>query len=191
MAGLVYLSSAEDISLGPVTQSVAPPPPSALPPAMRSAPEPDKSSFKAYNEWQMKTNGMAFPESELRQMYSCNPDGSLKDYLVSQDVRDALFAGLKSPEYERIRVPVLALYPLPIPLGDQLKRYKPENAEQGAAMGLKYGLDLAWIARNADDLKRRVRGARVVEVPNANVYIFLSNEPVVLRELRTFLAALH
>ena len=134
--------------------------------------------------------GRPSPESEIRQMYSCNPDGSLKDYLISQEVRDALFAGLQNPEYERLRVPVLALFPLPVPLADQLKRYRPENVEQAAAMGFKYGLDLAWVARNSDNLKRRIPGVRVAEVSHANPYIFLSNEPDVLRELRTFFAEL-
>ena len=55
-------------------------------------------------------------------------------------------------------------------------------------MGLKYGFDLAWVARNADAIKRGVPGARVVEIPNARVFVFLSNEADVLREMRGFLA---
>ena len=54
---------------------------------------------------------MAFPESELRQLYAANPDGSIGQYLVSKQVRDALFAGLQAPDYAAIRVPVLALFP--------------------------------------------------------------------------------
>ena len=58
------------------------------------------------------------------------------------------------------------------------------------ALGFKYGLDLAWLARNKDALKRSLPGARVIELPGANVYIFLSNETDVLRELRAFLVQL-
>jgi len=50
--------------------------------------------------------------------------------------------------------------------------------------------DLGWLARNKDALKRSLPGARVIEVPGANVYMFLSNEADVLGELRAFLIQL-
>jgi non-heme chloroperoxidase len=186
-AGLVYLNSAEDTSLSP---NLKPPDKSQLPEAMRRATEPDKGSFNAYRNWQRKTYGMAFPEAELRQLYAANADGTLGRYLVSEEVRDAMFAGIAKPDYARIRVPVLAFYALPVALEDQMKKYQPQNAAEGSAMGLTYGFDLAWVARNADALKRRVPDARIVELPGANSYLFLSNEADVLRELRAFLAEL-
>ena len=191
IGGLVYLASAEDTSLGSLTsltdhveQQLDS---NKLPEGLRAQSNPDMSSFGAYRDWQRKTFGMAFPETELRQIYAANPDGSMGRYLVSKEVRDALFAGLRAPDYAAIRVPVLALFPVPVRLDDQINRYKPQNAEEGVALGFKYGLDLAWLARNKDALKRALPGARVIEVPGANVYIFLSNEADVLRELRAFL----
>ena len=79
---------------------------------------------------------------------------------------------------------------MPLSLDDQINRYKPQNAEERVALGFKYGIDLAWLARNRDALKRSLPGARVIEVPGANAYIFLSNEADVLRELHAFLAQL-
>jgi hypothetical protein len=148
-------------------------------------------SFDAYREWQRKTHGMALPEAELRQLYAVNPDGTLGRYLVSKEVRDAMFAGLEPPDYARIRVPVLAFFALPEGLEDQMKRARPLNPEQGAAVGFKYGLDLAWIARNADALKRGVPQARIIELAGGNTYIFLTNEAEVVRELSVFLDGLH
>lgn len=185
IAGLVYLNSAEDISLGPVTRAV--PPPNNLPASQRMPFKPDMNSVMAYRDSQRQAFAMAFPESELRQIHEVNPDGGVGRYLVSKEVRDAMFKGLQAPEYGRIRVPVLALYATPPSLAEQIKRYKPQDAEEGAAMGLKYGLDLAWVARNRDALKRGVPSVRVVEMGGANTYIFLSNEADVLRELRAFL----
>ena len=187
ISGIVYLDSAEDISLGPVIAAV--PYPANLPETQRTPFKPDMSSIAAYRESQRKGVGMAFPESELRQLHEVNPDGSLGRYLVVKEVRDAMFKGLlPAPPYGQIRAPVLALYATPPPLDEQIKRYKPANIEEAAAMGLKYGLELAWVARNRDSLKRGVPGARVVEVPGAKTYIFLTNEADVLRELRAFLA---
>lgn len=191
IGGLVYLASAEDTSLGSLADHVEEQlDPNKLPEALRVQSHPDLSSVAAYRDWQRKNFGMAFPESELRQIYAANPDGSMGQYLVSKEVRDALFAGLQAPDYAAIRVPVLAFYPVPARLDDQINRYKPQNAEQGVALGFKYGLDLAWLARNKDALKRSLPGARVIELPGANVYIFLSNETDVLRELRAFLVQL-
>ena len=188
MAGLVYLDSAEDISLSRL-RTASDRWTGNLPERLRN-PRPDMRSFEAYREWQRKTYGLAFPEAELRQSYASNPDGTLGRYLVSKEVRDALFAGLEAPDYARIRVPVLAFFGLPMALEDQLKRYQPQDVEQAAAMGLKYGVDLAWVARNSDALKRGVPGARIVELVGANTYIFLSNEAEVLREMRAFVTGL-
>ena len=187
ISGIVYLDSAEDISLGPVSAAASSP--ANLPETQRTPFKPDMSSIAAYRESQRKGAGMAFPESEVRQLHEVNPDGTLGRYLVAKEVRDAMFKGLlSSPPYGRIRVPVLALYATPPPLDEQIKRHKPANIEEAAAMGFKYGLDLAWAARNGDSLKRGIPGARVVEVPGAKTYIFLTNEADVLRELRAFLA---
>jgi len=60
----------------------------------------------------------------------------------------------------------------------------------GAALGLTYGLQLAWVARNEDALKRGVPGAHIVELVGASVYVFLSNEADLLREMHAFLAEL-
>jgi len=185
MAALVYLNSAEDTSIGPVV----------LEPELRLLirevpPRPDKSSFNAYRLWQQKTYGMAFPESELRQLYAADPDGSVGKYLVSDEVRQAMFEGLERPEYSRIRVPVLAFFAVPAALDEQMKKYHPQTAEQGMQLGLKYGLSLAWVADNVAALKRGVPDARVLNLGGANNYIFFSNEADVVRELDSFVKTL-
>jgi pimeloyl-ACP methyl ester carboxylesterase len=190
MAGLVYLDSAEDTSLGPMTTAAGQPDPSWLPADLRGEAQPDLSSVEAFRETQRRRLGMALPEAEVRLLYEIRPNGTLGQYLVSKQVRDALFHGLQPADYARIRVPVLALFALPAPLEEQLKRYRPENAEQGAAMGFRFGIALAEIARNENALRRGVPGARVVEVSGARTYIFLSNEADVLRELGAFIAQL-
>jgi hypothetical protein len=110
--------------------------------------------------------------------------------LVSKEVRDAMFAGVEPPDYSRIRVPVLAFFGLPAPLEDQMKRYNPQTAEEGVRVGLRYAMSLGWVASNTGALKKGVPGVRVVNLPEANTYIFLSNEADVLREVRAFVAEL-
>lgn len=185
VAALIYLNSAEDPTV--TDYGVKPPDPQKLPAAMRVPPKPDLRSFQAYRDWQRQTQGCALPESELRNLYAANPDGSLGAYLVTRTVRDALFHGLQKPDYARIRIPVLAIFAALPGLEDQLRRYPPRNQEERTALEQQHQFDLAIQQRHIQDLKTGIPAARIVELPGANFYIFLSNPADLLREIRTFL----
>jgi pimeloyl-ACP methyl ester carboxylesterase len=190
MAGLVYLNSAEDPTLVWSDYGVPAVDPKKLPAAMREPPSPDYRSFTAYRDWQRRTHGVAFPESELRQLFVVNPDGTMGKSQTSQSVRAAIFAGRQKPDYARIRVPVLAFFASPVSLEDQIQRYKPKDADERAAMEQQYAVDRAIRNKHLQDFRRGVPAGRVVELRGANFYIFLSNEEDVLRELRAFVAGL-
>jgi pimeloyl-ACP methyl ester carboxylesterase len=190
IAGLVYLNSAEDPKLEPSAFGSTPPNPKRLPAAMQNPPPPDRRSFAAYRAWQIRAHGVAFPESELRWLYKENPDGSLGEYQVAKSVRDALFAGLRKPEYSRIRVPVLAFFATPPDAQELIRRYTPASPDERAAIEQKRSFDLAVALRHVQDLQKGVPKARIVELPGANFYVFLSNEADLLREMRSFITAL-
>jgi hypothetical protein len=86
---------------------------------------------------------------------------------------------------------VLAFFALPKPLEDQIQRYHPKNAEERAAIEQVYTADVDYAKASISKLRSGVPNARVVELVGANHYVFLSNEPDVLREVRPFLADLH
>jgi hypothetical protein len=71
---------------------------------------PEKS-FQAYHDWRVRTTEVPFPESDLRQNFECNPDGSLGRFRTSQQIHEAIGAGAQKRDYSRIRVPVLARFP--------------------------------------------------------------------------------
>jgi pimeloyl-ACP methyl ester carboxylesterase len=187
LGGLVYLNSAEDPTL-------AFPPPAGLqgvrPAAMRNPPKEDFSSFQAYRESQLRIHGVAFPEAELRALYAANPDGSIGKYSVPGWVRQAIFEGRVKPDYARIRVPVLAFYGVPPTEEELIRKYTPQNETERAAIELTRATDLMIGARSKVDLLIGVPTARVVNVPGANWYIFLSNPAELLREMKAFLAGL-
>jgi len=191
IGGLVYLNSAEDPKLEPSDFDSAPPDPRRLPAAMRNPPPPDKSSLAAYRDWQAKTQGVAFPESELRWLYAVNSDGSLGEYRVSKHIRDALFAGLRRPEYQRIRVPVLAFFVIPPNAKALTERYPMASSDERAAIEQKCSFDRAVVMRHIQDLKRSLPSARIVELPpGGNFYVFLSNKTELIKEIRSFAAGL-
>jgi pimeloyl-ACP methyl ester carboxylesterase len=190
IAGVVYLNAAEDPKLEPSAFGSTPPDPKRLPAAMKNPSPPDRSSFAAYRAWQIRAQGAAFPESELRWLYKEKPDGSLGEYLVAKSVRDALFAGLRKPEYSRIRVPVLAFFATPPDAQELIRRYTPASPDERTAIEQKRSFDLAVVMRHVQDLRKGVPNARIVELPGANFYVFLSNEADLLREIRSFITAL-
>jgi pimeloyl-ACP methyl ester carboxylesterase len=191
-AGLVYLNSAEDPTLVLSDYGLKPRNTSKLPASSRAPDKPDFRSFQAYREWQLKkVHGVSFPESELRQMYAANPDGTVGRFLGSQKVRDAIFAGRQKPDFAQIRLPVLAFFASPISLREEMKKYKPQNDDERAAMEEAYPGTITIWERHVRDLQAGVPSARVLALPDANYYIFLSNEDEILREMGRFAATLH
>lgn len=190
VAGLVYLNSAEDPTLQFSDYGVDPVDGKMLPASMRNRPAPNLRSIAAYQKWQLETEGVAFPESELRQLYLIQEDGSLGSYLPSKKVRNAMFQGRQKPEYSRIQVPVLAFFSALRPLEEQRKKFPPMNAGEGTALEQQFKVDLAIQNRHIRDLRVGVPTAKIVVVPRANFYIFLSSGAELISEMGSCLKTL-
>lgn len=194
VAGLVYLNSAEDPTLVWSDYGLAVSPSQhesilkALPVGMRDRPTPAGKSFQAYRELQRQL-GFAFPESELRQLYITNPDGTMGRYPAGR-VRDLIFEGRQKPDYAAIQAPILALFATPRALEEQMKRYAPKNTAEREAIEHDRAVALAIQRKHLRDLQAGSPGAKIIELRGANFYVFLSNEADVLRELRDFMATL-
>jgi hypothetical protein len=182
----VYLDSAEDERVWPFPNGPITADDEEWKAQLPKTPPPDRTSIEAYRAWQKAVHNMAFPESELRQIYNVNPDGSLGDYLVSKGVRDAMFAGRTYPDYSRIRVPVLAFFDMPAALAVQLSKHQPQSKEQAAALGAQYVTSQVWSAVNSNALRRAIPAAKIVYLAGANNYIFLTNETEVVHETSAF-----
>jgi non-heme chloroperoxidase len=191
VAGLVFLDSGDDPTLPSSAYGVAEVDPKRLPASMTTPePQPDNSSFQAFRESQLKAHGVMEPEAELRQRYPVNLDGSIGEDSTPQWVRDAIFAGIQKPGYSSVHVPVLAILAVPLPLDEQFKKYQPKTTDERAAMEQKYAVGEAFTRRTAQDLKAGGSNARIVTLPGASTYVFLSNENDTAREIRSFIAGL-
>jgi non-heme chloroperoxidase len=190
IGALVYLDSAEDERVWPFPNGPISTDEKEWKAQLPKIPPADRTSIAAYRAWQKAAHNMAFPESELRQLYTINSDGSIGDYLVSKDVRDAMFAGRAYPDYDRIRIPVLAFFEIPAPLSDQLSKYQPLSTEQAAALGAQYVMSQMWTAVNSHALSRALPAAKIVYVVGSNNFIFLTNEAEVVHETVAFVEGL-
>jgi pimeloyl-ACP methyl ester carboxylesterase len=136
----------------------------------------------------------ALPESELRQLFVANPDGTMGAYKGStKNVDNAIGEGQKKRDYSRIRVPVLAIRGLVLqPLDDQLRAsgYRLKSNEERANIEAFNRVTAAHLDGWVTNLKSGVPDARLVDFPRAGHYVFLTQEADVLREIRAFIARL-
>ena len=119
----------------------------------------------------------ALPDAEMRQ---------LAEYPIDSAIRKAIVEDNQvKPDYARIGVPVLAIYG--VKTVDQiLKEFEPRTAEERSALFQRYVAARAMLERWEGDLRAGVPGARIVELPGAELYMFLSNEADIIREVRAF-----
>jgi pimeloyl-ACP methyl ester carboxylesterase len=86
-------------------------------------------------------------------------------------------------KFTTLSVPALVIFALP---HDRGQRFKDNPAARAAAEAI----DRRNTERQATAFERQVPSAHVVRIPNANHYVFRSNEVEVLREMNAFIAAL-
>lgn len=190
LGGLAYLEAADDPMLT-LADFDFPPVDEANLPKRIERPALDHSSFDAFRRTQKARTGVAFPEAELRYLFGVKPDGSLGPDLMPPDVRRAVTTGNRSqPDFARVRVPVLALFQTPAPFDEAAKEYVIENEMQRAALRQREQVGLIMARRWSGDLRAAVPSAKIVEIPGASLYMFLSHEGDVIRELVAFAATL-
>jgi non-heme chloroperoxidase len=156
----------------------------AAPAQPKSAPArtaDDLASFAALRAWMLRVQGIAAPEAELRQQIEARPDGGVGKSRDHSAAASAILAG--EQKFSTIRSPVLAIFANPRKPGPFAYN---TPAERAAAV--------AWETQGingvATAFQTGVPSAHVVQIPQANHYVFLSNESDVLREMRSFLAGL-
>ena len=87
-------------------------------------------------------------------------------------------------KFTNIPVPVLAIFA--VPHGGLAESFKDDPAGFAAAEAK----DVAYVEAQAKALENGVASIRVVRLPNADHYVFQSNEGDVIREINAFLASL-
>jgi len=105
---------------------------------------------------------------------------------LDPDIRRAIVEDNRiKPDYARIRVPVVAVF-RSTTKEEALLEYPPRNAEERAALDEAYAWGRGMLDKWESDLRAGVPAAKIVELPGANLYMFLSNEAEIIGELRAF-----
>jgi non-heme chloroperoxidase len=192
IAGLVYLDAAVDrtAKLDPRLQEVS----RKLSAAMPDGPSPtaaDRRSFPAMQEYLRRVFGVTLPEAEVRAQYDATPRGMAGGYRPPPWVEQAIKNGVQKPDYAHIQSPALAIYATPRSAHELAPAWvKNETPAMQEALNEEYTLFLAASKERIAAFQNGVAHSRVVELPGANHYLFISNEGDVLRELREFMGGL-
>ncbi len=143
----------------------------------------DRASFAAFHAFRQRTDGFAPPLAELREQFEEMSDGSVGRRIQSPEdarwVSQAIIAGLQ--KYLSVSAPVLAIFAHPPVLG---------TFANPAAKATAVARDSSFRAKQADVVRRAAPNVRVVDVPGALHYVFLTNEADVVREINAFLKSL-
>jgi non-heme chloroperoxidase len=187
VAGLVYFDAAypyafdngEGMSMAEFQQIVREPP---TPPPEAA----DLASFRALQDYYERMHGVRLPEAELRQEWEAIPDGRVgkrRNFPASA----TLMKGTR--KYTNIPVPALIIFANPHSLGSWLNNNR--DASVRTMVETYSAMFNAFTKKQEDAIRNSVPTARVVTLPGANHFVFLTNEADVLREMHAFIAALH
>ncbi len=187
VAGVIYLDAAYPVAFDngkgmsmAEFQEIVQEPPVPTPGAA------DLASFIALQAYYERMDGIRLPEAELRQKWEAMPEGRVGQRR-SFPGSSALMKGTK--KFTDIPVPALLIFANPHSLGPWLD----DNHDASVRTAVKaYSAKVeAYTGKQEQAIREAVPTARVITLPGANHFVFISNETDVLAEMHAFLAALH
>ena len=153
-----------------------------LPPPYGPPSATDKANFTAITKRLALAVGGVPPEAEPHESFLANPDGSVGAANAEPEAGSSIIKG--SEHYTTpIHLPILAIMGYPQNKGPNFHSDTPTNIAAAAAADANQ-------ARQINAFERGQPTARVIRIPNANHYIFISNESQVLVDMNKFLDAL-
>jgi non-heme chloroperoxidase len=152
-------------------------------------PQPaDLASFHALESYYFRVLGFTYPDGELKQWRQCNADGSVgaERNFTGGAVLGALIKNY--PKFTAIPAPTLAIFAMPHTSGPWADTSSDPRVRQAVKA---YAAALTPLTQaQVSAFQKAIPTARVVVLPNAHHYVFLSNQADVLRELLAFLGPL-
>ncbi len=183
VAGLIYLDAAQDrTGLAKLWTEMPTPPP----PAMTAA---DSASPEGVRRYEARVYGITLPLGWICTTVRFDSAGRF----AGQDTPDSVYPAIVSqtlrPPYERIHAPILAFDALQRSARDLYPWYDAMTPAARAAADSVFDILHPWELQQIALLRRSIPSARVIVIPGANHYVFISNEAEVERAMRTFLDA--
>jgi len=175
---LVYLDA---LDLGSGGWAALPQPPSA--PELQPS---DLRSVQRLAAADARDDGYRKPLAALCNSVKISPSGRVVDAITPAEISRKIIEGLRPADYARIQAPTLAI------LNHITPQYRlPYYDDLPAAQRREFDSSIRALSKwNTEAIARfrsGVKNARIVELRDANHYVFIVDESLVARELRRFL----
>jgi len=127
-----------------------------------------------------KSPPFGLPEAETRQLERFPLDPVIRKAIVEDNN--------VTPDYAHVAVPALVFFRTKT-WDAALADYPPKSDQERVALAQGYASAAAMLSRWESDV-RKIPNVAIVELPGASLYMFVSNEADIMRELRGFAASL-
>jgi non-heme chloroperoxidase len=188
ITGLIYLDAAYDRGAEPSERY------RELGVSLPDRPPPlpdDLLSYATLREYLTRTGSDLLPEGELIAMYNMGNRYLAGQITLDPRIPQAIRAGIHSPDYAKLHVPALALYATSRgPNALMRPWYDASDAALRTRLQELQSINDSAQRRSIEKFANGVRGARVIEIPGATHWIFISNPDEVLDAIRGFVDSL-
>jgi pimeloyl-ACP methyl ester carboxylesterase len=156
------------------------------------SPQPPEGSYEdnsifSWTLWAERLSGPGFPEAEVRALYEFDAEGRFVRSLSVDSLFDRLGRGTEAVDLHRIQAPALALYAVP-GSAEVLYPWWQTLDPTARAKGQKSFEAVARLtSRLRDQFRDEVPQVRVVLIPGARHYLFLTDSGEVINAMLEFL----
>jgi non-heme chloroperoxidase len=155
-------------------------------PAMTAADSASPAALEGYLE---RTGGVALPEADLRATTRFDAAHRYVGDVTSDSLALLVTRHLPPPAYQHIRCPSLAIYAVPDSAGALVPWYAELDSVGRADARRYFPVSRAWQRAAMTQYAHDAPFSHIVEIHNANHYVFLTHRVQTLSAVRTFLAA--
>jgi pimeloyl-ACP methyl ester carboxylesterase len=175
---LVYLDALDNGSGGWAT--LAQPPPSPEPTAE------DLVSVQRLAAAWARSDGYRKPLAAVVEFIRTNPSGNVVAAITPPEISKKIYEGVEQAQYDRIKSPVLGIF---IAMTPQYRlSYYPDLDRARQEEFVRSIKQLSeWKTGEIRRFRSEMKNSRVVELRDANHYLFITDEALVVREMRSFL----
>jgi pimeloyl-ACP methyl ester carboxylesterase len=131
-------------------------------------------------------DGYRKPLAAICNMIRTDPSGRVLGAITPPEISSKIRAGLQPAQYDRIQAPALGIFSNITPQFRTPYYYNLKPAQQKEFDRSIEALS-QWVGGAIQRFRSEVKNARVVELRDANHYVYIVDESLVVREMRKFL----
>jgi hypothetical protein len=133
-----------------------------------------------------RSDGYRKPLAAVDNFIRTNPSGNVVAVITPPEISKKIYEGVEQAQYDRIKSPAIGIFnsmtpQYRLPYYSDLDRAKQEEFVRSIKRLSE------WTTGEIQRFRSGIKNSRVVELRDVNHYLFLTDEALVVREMRSFL----